>query len=339
MISKNSNWSGKNEPFLLKPAGKDYLWGGTRLKDDFSKEFDLNPLAETWECSTHPDGMSVAASGAFKGQTLSQIVNEHPELLGTHPRSIFGDGGLPIIMKLIDAKEDLSVQVHPDDAYAAQHENGQHGKTEMWYVVDAAKGASLVYGFQHDMDRDAVRRAVENGTISRYLQRVPIQKGDVFYIPAGQVHAIGAGALVAEVQESSNLTYRLFDYNRVDASGKPRALHVEKALEVANLRGSASPRQPMRTLHFQRGQASELLCRCRYFQVERVLINTERVHDLAAMQTQSNSFQALLCVSGCGMIFWEGNALPLFKGDCVFIPADSISIKIHGKLQLLRVGC
>lgn len=335
MTNKSLNW--KTKPFLLKPAGQDYLWGGNRLNDDFSKGIDLTPLAETWECSTHPDGPSTVASGAHQGKLLSQVLREHPEYLGTHPRT---DGELPILIKLIDAKKDLSVQVHPDDAYAMEHEHGSLGKTEMWYVLDASKDAKLIYGFYHDMDKQVLKRSLERGTVEKYLQKVKIKKDDVFYIESGMVHAIGAGALIAEIQESSNLTYRMYDYNRVDKNGRKRPLHLDKALDVVNLKGSAEPRQPMRVLKYQPGCALELLCRCKYFQVERQLINTERCRQMADFQTGSNSFQVLLCTRGCGVLFGEdGEFINFFKGDCIFVPANSIPMKLHGKAQLLKVSC
>lgn len=335
MISISLSW--KNKPFLLKPCGKDYLWGGTRLNDDFSKGIDLVPLAESWECSTHPDGPSVAASGEHKGKTLSEIIKEHPEYLGTHPRV---KGELPVLVKLIDARKDLSVQVHPDDEYARIHENGSLGKTEMWYVLDAAKDAKLIYGFHHNITKETLRESIRSGTVEKYLQKVPIQKDDVFYIEAGCVHAIGAGALIAEVQESSNLTYRLYDYDRVDKDGRKRELHIEKALDVANLKSSAEPRQPMRVLQYREGCASELLCRCRYFQTERLLLNTERCRDMVDYRTKSNSFEILLCIDGCGMLFHQdGESLPFFRGDCIFVPADSVPMKIHGRAKFLKVSC
>ncbi len=326
----------KSQPFMLSPAGKDYLWGGNRLNEDFAKGIDMFPLAETWECSTHPDGPSTVATGEFEGQTLANVIKAHPEFLGTHPKA---EDGLPILIKFIDAKKDLSVQVHPDDDYAKEHENGSLGKTEMWYVLDATKDAKLIYGFYHDIGEEAVRRSLKNGTVEKYLQKVPIQKDDVFFIPAGQVHAIGAGALIAEIQENSNLTYRLYDYNRVDKTGKPRELHIEKALEVANLKGSSAPRQPMRVLKFCPGVADELLCRCKYFEVFRVMLNTESVREMAEIQTGSNSFQVLLCTEGCGIFFWDDTSLPFYKGDCLFIPANSVPFKIHGKAQMLKVSC
>ena len=339
MTNRNSNLN--NRPFLFKPAGKDYLWGGSRLNDDFSKGIELEPLAETWECSTHPDGPSVVASGPDTGKLLPQVLSDHPEYIGSHPRELVkAEGELPILIKFIDARKDLSVQVHPDDAYARQMEHGSMGKSEMWYILDASRDARLVYGFRHDMDREVLKKSLLDGTVEKYLQKVKVRKDDVFYIEAGTVHALGAGALVAEIQESSNLTYRMYDYNRVDKDGKKRQLHVEKALDVVRLQGSAQPRQPMRVLKYQKGCASELLCRCRYFQTERLLLNTERCRQMADFQTGHNTFQVLLCTNGCGVLFEErGEFINFFRGDCIFVPADSVPLKIHGKAQLLRVSC
>ncbi len=153
MISKNIR-SNNNQPFLLRPAGKDYLWGGRRLNDDFSKGMDLYPLAETWECSTHPDGLSVAANGMFEGISLDKILKQRPDFLG---KRWSAGGMLPVLVKLIDADKDLSIQVHPDDAYARRNENGQSGKTELWYVLDACKDAQLVYGLHHDVSKETVQ--------------------------------------------------------------------------------------------------------------------------------------------------------------------------------------
>lgn len=326
-----------NKPFLLKPAAKDYLWGGTRLNDDFSKGIDMLPLAETWECSTHPDGTSLVASGSYSGLPLSHVLQQHPEYLGAHSAD---KKELPILIKLIDAKNDLSVQVHPDDTYAMENENGSLGKTEMWYVMDATKDAKLVYGLSHTTSRETIRKSIEQGTVEKYLQKVPIKKDDVFYIEAGTIHAIGAGALVAEIQESSNLTYRLYDYNRIDKTGNQRELHIDKALAVANLKGCPTPRQNLRVLKYRQGCATEFLCRCKYFQVERMLVNTERIREMVSFKTSDLSFEVLLCMDGCGTISSdENNMIPFFRGDCIFIPANSITIKIHGNAQFLKVSC
>ena len=281
-------------PFLLTPAAKDYLWGGNRLNEEFNKGIQMSPLAETWECSTHPDGQSTV-----DGTPLGDVLAAHPDYLGTHAmKTAGGKPELPILIKLIDAKTDLSVQVHPDDAYAQAQEGGR-GKIEMWYVLNATDGAELVFGFKQNMDKDRVRAALQNGTIGAYLNHVPVHKNDLFWIEPGTVHAIGAGCLMAEIQESSTITYRLFDYNRVDKTGKKRELHIDKALDVADLTSSAAPRQPMRVLKYQNGCATELLARCKYFQVERLLLNTEMRKTSLPFKTGKNSFHAQILNVSC----------------------------------------
>lgn len=322
-----------NRPFMLRPSGKDYLWGGRRLNDEFEKNIQMSPLAETWECSTHPDGASYVVGGEYDGMELAQVIQAHPEYLGTHPQS---QGELPILIKFIDAKRDLSVQVHPTDEYAKNHENGQHGKTEMWYVLDASSDAKLVYGFQQNTDEETVRKAIAEGKIMNYLQQIPVQKDDVFFIEAGTVHAIGEGCLIAEIQENSNLTYRMYDYDREDKNGNKRPLHIDKAMEVANFQSSAEPKQPLRVLKYKQGVASELLCRCKYFEVYRMIVNTER-RQIVRYQSDGESFRVLLCVNGCGTIGYEQESMNFYKGDCIFVPANSVEMQIHGNARFLDV--
>ncbi len=330
-----------NRPLKLSPAGKDYLWGGIRLKTEYGKKLAETPLAETWECSTHPDGLCKVAEGEYKGSTLLSVLKEHPEYIGTHPdTSADTPGELPILIKFIDAAKDLSVQVHPGDKYAYKHENGSRGKTEVWYVLDAEPDAKLVYGLAHDSDPDAIREAVAGGTVAEHLQYVSIAKNDVFYVAAGTIHAIGAGALIAEIQENSNITYRLYDYDRKDKDGNARPLHIDKALDVADLMRAPAPTQPMRVLRYEPGVARELLCRCKYFEVHRMLINT---HDDKGIsyRADSLSFRVLLCIDGEGKLVYkeagEENTVNITKGDCIFVPADSVKIKLYGKLQLLDI--
>lgn len=325
--------NGKNKPLLLRPSGKDYLWGGRRLKDEFGKDIDLDPLAETWECSTHPEGPSWVVGGEFDGEELARVIQQNPHFLGERHK---GEDKLSILIKLIDAKEDLSVQVHPDDEYAKEHENGSLGKTEMWYVLDASRNARLVYGLNRDCTKGEIRRSVTDGSLSRYLQKVDVHKDDLFFIPAGTIHAIGAGALVAEIQESSNLTYRLYDYDRIDKNGNKRDLHIDKALEVADLGAGAEPRQPMRVLRYKGGMASELLTRCKYFEVHRMLVNTQR-RQKVSYRADEVSFCVLLCVDGCGVITYDEGDITFYKGDCIFVPADSVTLTIHGQAQFLDV--
>lgn len=323
------------KPILLAPASKDYIWGGNRLNDDFNLGLSCEPAAEAWMCSTHPSGPSYVPSA---GCYLPELLRKNPDWLGTHPlRMTGGVAELPILIKLIDAKQDLSVQVHPDDTFAMANE-GQWGKSELWYVLAAKKESQIVFGFREQMEPEQVRKAVEAGNIEQYLNRVPVHKNDVFFIESGTVHAIGAGCLIAEIQESSDVTYRLYDYGRTDRNGKRRELHLEKALKVARLHSTDEPRQPMRILNYRNGSARELLMRCRYFQTERVLLNTEG-RKLADFQTGTNSFHALLCVEGCGVLFGEDFMMNFYKGDCAFVPADSIPLKLHGKAQLLDISC
>ena len=215
----------------LKPSCKDYLWGGHRLVEEYGKEYDGEILAETWELSCHPDGPSTIVNGAYAGKTLEEYIEaEGKEVLGTNCRR-FRD--FPILTKFIDAKQDLSIQVHPDNRYALKNE-GQYGKTEMWYVVDAGKEAFLYYGFKKEVSKEEFARRIQEDTLLEVLNAVPVQKGDVLFIESGTIHAIGKDILIAEIQQNSNVTYRVYDYGRVGKDGKKRDLHIEKAIAVTN---------------------------------------------------------------------------------------------------------
>ena len=319
------------EAMLLTPAYKDYIWGGTRLKDEYGKKTDMTPLAESWECSVHPDGPSVIASGQFKGRTLTQVIAEHPEYLGTKARAT----GFPILVKFIDAASNLSVQVHPDDEYAGINEN-QRGKTEMWYVLDAKPGAELVCGFRHDITPDQLKDAIATGTLHKHLLRVKVNKGDVFHIPAGTVHAIGAGVLLVEIQENSNITYRLYDYDREDKDGNRRELHIDKAIEIMDMKARADVRQKPRFVRFHPGASRETLSRCRYFDTERIMVSMG-----FAFSVLDTSFQVLLCTEGNGGITCGDSERPLrFKrGDCIFLPAGIGRCNVLGQAELIKVRC
>ncbi len=332
-----------NKPFKLSPAGKDYLWGGDRLKREYGKRSELQPLAETWECSTHPDGLCTVADGDDAGSTLLDVLKAHPDYIGTHPDvSTMEQGQLPIMIKFIDATDDLSIQVHPDDIYAYANEGGSRGKTEMWYVLDAAADSRLIFGLTNDSDREEIKAAIADGRVTDFLQKVPVKANDVFYVSAGTIHAIGAGVVLAEVQECSNLTYRLYDYDRIDKNGKKRELHIDKALDVARLDCASQPRQPMRVLRYEPGVARELLCRCRYFEVSRMLINTTGRNTIPYMADEL-SFRVLLCIDGAGELRYTSDTdgkrqtMKVGKGDCIFVPADSVHIGLSGTMSLLDV--
>ena len=320
------------EIMKLLPSGKDYLWGGTRLKEEYGKKIDLTPLAETWECSVHPDGPSVVDNGEFKGQTLAEVLKQHPEYLGNKVKN----SELPILVKFIDAKQDLSVQVHPDDEYAQVHEH-QNGKTEMWYVIDAEEGASIIYGFKHKVTEKILRHAIETGTLDKHLQKVEVHKGDTFFVPAGTVHGIGKGILIAEIQESSNVTYRVYDYNRVDKNGKKRELHFEKAVSVMNMGISPDIRQKPRIVKYQPGCSKELLCCCKYFETELI-----RVTKGFSFSVMDSSFQVIMCLDGCGQVETmdsERKPVRFCKGETLFLPAGLGRCLVVGDVTVLKIRC
>lgn len=295
----------------LTPTCKDYIWGGKRLKTEYGKESERDVIAETWELSCHKDGASYLEDGT----TLADYIALHPEAAGTACAKF---GEFPVLIKLIDAAGDLSIQVHPDDTYAKANE-GQLGKTEMWYVLDCAEGASLYYGFEKEISKEELAAAIEGDTLCDALHKVYIKKGDCFFIKAGTVHAIGAGTMIAEVQQSSNVTYRVYDYGRVGVDGKARELHVEKACAVAE-------RTPA-PASFDFGTH---IAQCEYFTVDKV--DVENTHSFTVDET---SFYSVLMLDGSAVITCEGEPKTAAKGDSFFIAAGSGAVSINGKCSLL----
>ena len=314
----------------LKPAGKDYLWGGTKLKTDYGKNIDLEPLAETWEFSTHLDGLSVVDNGEFKGETLLDFFKQNPNLFGDKFKEL---SDLPILVKFIDAKNKLSVQVHPDDDYALKNEK-QNGKTEMWYVLEAEKGAKIVYGFEHDVTAEMIKQSLTDGSIEKHLHFENVKKGDVFFIPAGMIHGIGEGVVVAEIQENSNLTYRVYDYNRVDKNGNKRELHVDKALQVLKMKSFNGRIYQNKTITSTPSVLYENLCECQYFNVKRYV-----VRGTLEICVKNDSFNVLLCIGGNGIIKGKDSLLEIKKGECVLIPNGYDEINICGSLEFLKINC
>ena len=297
----------------LKPCCKDYIWGGHRLADEYGIQYDKDILAEAWVLSCHPDGPSVLANGPCAGMTLAAYLEKvGKDALGTACRSF---ENFPMLIKLIDAKKDLSIQVHPSDEYALANE-GQYGKTEMWVVLDAEPGASLYYGFDREISLEEFSRRVSDGTLTEVLRKVPVKAGDVFFIPSGTLHAIGAGLVIAEIQQNSNVTYRVFDYGRLGPDGKPRALHVEKALAVTD-------RRPAPKLDF-----GEHLGSCRYF-------TTDGHQGAFQGNCDETSFHALLVTEGEGKLTCGGETQPVKKGQCFFLPAGSGAYRVDGNCRTL----
>ena len=315
-------------PLLLSPAFKDYLWGGERLKEDYGKKTDMTPLAESWELSCHPAGPSVIENGPWAGKTLAAYLSANPQ----HLRAGAETGAeFPLLIKLIDAAQALSLQVHPDDEYARTRENGQLGKTEMWYVVDAKPGAGIYYGFKRPTTLEEMEAAIRENTLTDLLNWVEAKPGDVFFIPAGTVHAIGAGLLIAEVQQSSNLTYRVYDYGRVGADGKPRELHIAKALDVAKRERPQTPVGPTEPAHDVPGGRVQPLVAC-----DRFTVSELSVDGLMEENVTPESFVALLCLEGEGALLCGGESYALAKGQSVFLPAGMGACKLAGSMRLLR---
>ena len=218
----------------LKSVYQEYIWGGSKIHELLHKDTGTLPrVAESWEVSTHPAGKSIVENGAFRGKTLNEYFDQIG--WGTAGRYAARNHQLPILIKYIDAKENLSIQVHPNDKYARKHE-GDNGKNEMWFVLAADEGAFIYLGFSRDVTKEEIKRRIADNTLEEVLNRVEVKPNEAFYIPAGTVHAIGAGCLICEVQQTSNVTYRIYDYGRTDENGNPRELHVKKALDVLDYR-------------------------------------------------------------------------------------------------------
>ena len=317
--------SRKYEPLRLKPCLRSYLWGGTRLREEYHKTGE-GVIAESWELSVRSDGPTLIGSGAHCGESLADILCADPVgMAGTR----CGIAPFPLLIKLIDAQKDLSVQVHPSDASACR-EKGEQGKTEMWYVVDCEPESTLFLGFSRAVTPDELRQRAQDGTICEVLNRVSVCPGDVFFVRPGTVHAIGAGILVAEIQQNSDTTFRVYDYNRLGADGKPRQLHLERAIEVMNCapaQGAADTLLPCPPDGVQ-----EVLT-CEYFRVRRAEV--KRRIDLS---TEGGSFTHLMCVRGGGDILCGGRNYPFRQGDSYFLPAALGEYAVEGDGSLLLSG-
>lgn len=300
----------------LKPSCKEYLWGGRKLIEEFGKTFDGEKLAETWELSCHKNGPSTIVNGEYAGKTLLEYIEENGKaVLGKNCEKF---DNFPILIKFIDAKDNLSIQVHPNNEYALRVE-GQYGKTEMWYVVDAAPSASLYFGFSREVSREEFADRIRNNTLLEVLNRVPVKKGDVFFIEAGTIHAIGEGILIAEIQQNSDVTYRVYDYGRTGADGKPRELHIDKAVAVTNTVPGTDKKE-----------FGSHIGVCEYFTVDKLDIKEE-----FRGKVTKNSFCSLLILEGRGSLTAGEETVELKKGDSIFMNASDYEFKAVGNLELL----
>ena len=289
-------------PLRFRPVYKDYLWGGSRIPKLYNRNEPAGIYAESWEISTHPDGTTAIANGPLAGKTLRDLLPEHKTaLLGTNVKG----GDFPLLIKLIDARDTLSVQVHPSNANAA----AVHGdpKTEMWYFLDGDGTAKIYCGLKPGIGKEGFLKAMKDKTVASILQSIPAKKGEAVFVPGGRVHAIGAGCLILEIQQNSNTTYRIYDWDRVDAAGKGRELHIDKALQVIDWENNGDPRCKINGTEIKN---------CEYFRLERFELNAERKFPMTG-----TSFHALFVAEGFGTIAWAGGEEKAAPGQSWLVPA------------------
>ena len=309
---------------FLEPAYKNYIWGGNRLKKEFDKNTPYEITAESWEISTNKNGNSIVVNGDFKGKKLQELFE-----MTDCKSDIFGEKCIkkdrfPILIKFIDAKNNLSVQVHPDDIYAQKNEN-DIGKSEMWYIMDCPKDAKIICGLDETIKtKQQLKDIINSGNIKEYLQYIDIEKGDSIYIPAGTIHAITSGILICEIQQNSDLTYRVYDWDRVDKNGNSRELHIKQAIDVINLKNKAI-KVKTKVKEYQKILDTE------NFKVDKLNINGKYL-----AESNEDTFYAINILDGEGRIYWNNKEHKIKKGDSFIIPANIGKYKISGNLIALK---
>lgn len=313
-------------PLLFEPIFKERIWGGTKLKEVLNKSYDGSQIGESWELSTVENDISVVANGEFKGLNLNQLIEKYPtEVLGAASIKNFGLN-FPLLFKFIDAKEDLSIQVHPNDALAKERHNS-FGKTEMWYIMQADENARLVVGFKDKTNKKEYQEHLENKTLVTILNETPVKKGDAFFLETGTVHAIGAGVLLAEIQQTSDITYRLYDWDRVDANGMSRELHTDLALDAINF----EPTNAKLNYDVAKNKSVNLV-KCPFFKT-----NILQISEKYNWKKTKESFTVLMCTEGSFTINMLHFQSEFKKGDTVLIPAIIDGFEIIGEATLLEI--
>lgn len=317
-------------PLIFSPILKDKIWGGTKLEKLFGKPASSDKLGESWELSGYEGDESVVINGLLTGNNLVELIEIYMgDLVGDKIYDAFGLS-FPLLFKLIDANENLSIQVHPGDVVAAERHNS-YGKTEMWYVVDADPRAELIIGFTKDCTPDEYVEALDAGEVEGLLQKVPVKKGDVLFIPAGLVHAIGKGVVVAEIQQSSDITYRIYDYKRVDDKGNERELHTEQALDVIDFSAAKEPKTPYLAV------LNEItpLIDCDYFTTNLIKFDEAVTRNYGEL----DSFVSYMCLEGNMIIEYNNEKTIVSKGDTVLIPAiiNELALIPETSVTLLEV--
>ena len=301
----------------MDPVFKEAIWGGTKLRDVFDYEIPSDTTGECWAISGHANGMSRVAGGRFDGKTLGELWNKEPEIFGNYPGS-----QVPLLIKIIDAKNDLSIQVHPDDAYAGDHENGSLGKTECWYVLDCEPGTEIVIG-HNAKDKAEVEKMIRNHEWSDFIRKVPVHKGDFFQINPGCVHAIKGGTLILETQQNSDITYRVYDYDRLQ-NGRPRELHIEKSIDVITVPAKSVEDSVTSALGLPENRLNELYA-CGYYQIYKLDVNG------TCSFAQNHPFLLMSVLEGSGIV----NGQPVKKGDHFILPCGFGEVEMQGEMSLV----
>jgi mannose-6-phosphate isomerase len=324
-------------PLTFTPVFKDYIWGGRNLQTKLGRDLPPGIVAESWEISGHPSDSTRVNNGPLSGKTLPEVLELLGlDLVGTRSQEMLQRGKFPLLIKLLDANQPLSVQVHPDDDYAATHEKGELGKTEMWYILEAQPGARLIYGLKPAVTPESFRQSLEAGHLETSLHELPVKPGDAVFIPAGSVHAIMDGILLAEIQQNSDTTYRVYDWNRVGPDGKPRPLHIDKALEVINFaQVEPGPYLPQ-LLQENDNLKRELITASPYFNVERITL--KETGATFAGNTAGQTFEIWGTMSGHCQVEWAGQPLDLPSVRFTLLPAalGEFTIKALEPSVLLR---
>ncbi|WP_127534577.1 mannose-6-phosphate isomerase, class I [Paenibacillus kobensis] len=309
-----------NQPIFLAPVFQDRIWGGTKLKELFGYDIPSDTTGECWAISAHPNGQSVVKNGPYQGMPLGELWTAHPELFVSRSE-VF-----PLLTKLLDASDDLSVQVHPDDEYAGKHENGELGKTECWYIVDAEPGSSIIFGHEAG-SREELVRMIQDGQWNELLTSVPVKAGDFFYVPSGTIHALGKGIVVLETQQSSDTTYRVYDYDRKDKQGNLRELHLDKAIDVTTVPQAYVP--VSYSTREAEGLTAVSFVSNDFFTVERWDVNG------TSQLPASSKYHLFSVIEGSGSLLVSSERYELRKGDHFILPVGFGPYMLDGRLQLI----
>lgn len=313
----------KNEPIFLQPVFQERIWGGSKLNREFGYEIPSNITGEAWVISAHPNGPSIIENGVLADKTLADAWKEHGELFN---KKVENDEEYPLLVKILDAADDLSVQVHPNDQFAREVEGVPYGKTECWYVLSAEEGAELVLG-HHATSKEELERMIDNGEWDKLLRRVKVHAGDFVYVPSGTIHAIGKGIVILETQQSSDITYRVYDYDRKDAAGNTRELHLERSKEVTTVpHEDATVEQTELAIE---GLVEKKLVKEQYFTVYHWDLNGSVNREL------QHDFLQVSVVEGSGEITLEGQSFNIKKGTHFILPNGTSNYELKGNMELI----